>query len=337
MSEPEAWMTDVVTALERRIVRSPAQPDFLDVVERAHAIDPQIVPLEAIACADEIAAASLEREAGHEPDEAGDEVVDAWMHDVRAAVERRVDARRERELPPLRTSRTPRGVWWLTGVAMAVAATTLLVIGVGQAVRLAPATVDSPEQALHVNEAKGAASGTAEEVAPLPVETGRRAVAPEPVPSAPVVEAPVPAVDVVEAVVAPRQTTARSDRARDDARSRALADEAHAHWRAGRRAQAQQAFESIVAKAGRSRAAEMAYADLFTLASQGGDAEQQRRWWKEYLRRFPRGRFADDARAGLCRSGASSARGACWQRYLDDFPAGSFRGEARSVTEPGSR
>ncbi len=43
---------------------------------------------------------------------------------------------------------------------------------------------------------------------------------------------------------------------------------------------------------------------------------------------FPRGRYADDARAGLCRRAASDERDACWQQYLTDFPAGVHRPQA---------
>ena len=110
-----------------------------------------------------------------------------------------------------------------------------------------------------------------------------------------------------------------------------LAGEAQAHWRAGRRDEAQRLFARIVARGGRSRAAEMAFADLFTLAHQQGDAGAQRRWWRAYLRRFPKGRFADDARAGLCRGEARAEQGACWAEYLEDFPHGSFREEARAA------
>jgi len=42
---------------------------------------------------------------------------------------------------------------------------------------------------------------------------------------------------------------------------------------------------------------------------------------------FPEGRFADDARAGLCRRDASD-RPACWRAYLEAFPEGSYRAQA---------
>ena len=74
---------------------------------------------------------------------------------------------------------------------------------------------------------------------------------------------------------------------------------------------------------------EMAHADLFTLASQARDVGLLRKRWKAYLGRFGRGRFADDARAGLCRTAAAAQRDGCWAQYLEDFPKGSFRAEAQ--------
>lgn len=348
MSEREPWETDVVSALERRIAAHGARPDFLDVVERAHALGPVAVPEEALAQADALAIAAAEVEArGPADDEA---VVDAWLHDVRAAVERKVEERRERALEPLPAPPARRGLWWIVGAAVAAAA--LLVVGVGQVVRMVADPAEPAEQALHMNDGTGV-TGTADAVEPRrhEVVTPRRTSTderPEPV----VVPEPVEPVEAVaaeavetatsepaalaEAAAAPSRTSAmRGDRDRD--RFAALAEAAQAHWRAGRRAEAQRLFAKIVAEAGRARAAEMAYADLFTLASQSADVAAQRQWWKSYLRRFPRGRFADDARAGLCREAATGEQVTCWQAYLDDFPHGSFRGEARALLGKGPK
>lgn len=344
MNEREPWEIDVVSALERRIAAHGARPDFLDVVERAHALDPVAVPEEALARADALAA----EQAGAEAEERGpadeEAVVDAWLDDVRAAVDRRVEVRREHELPALQSPPARRGMWWIVGVAVAAAA--LIVVGVGQAVRMIPDPVEPAEQALHMNEG-GGVTGTADAVEPrrqevaTPRRTPDERIEPEPavVPEAPLLEpeasTPEAEASTPELSVKSRTSASRSDRDQD--RFTALAEAAQAHWRAGRRAEAQKLFAKIVAEAGRARAAEMAYADLFTLASQAGDAAAQRRWWKSYLRRFPRGRFADDARAGLCRGAAAGERAGCWQAYLDDFPHGSFRGEARALLGQGAR
>jgi hypothetical protein len=113
---------------------------------------------------------------------------------------------------------------------------------------------------------------------------------------------------------------------------RALAEEAHRLWRAGDRAGAEAKFERIVKLGGRSSAAELAYGDLFALARQLHDAGKQRARWRAYVKRFPKGRFADDARAGLCRAGGDAS---CWRDYLRDFPRGSYRSEAVSAAGQG--
>lgn len=337
--EREPWLLGVAEALERRIAHSGAQPDFLDVVERAHALDPAVVTEAMLEQADALAAAEAEPlERGPVREEAA---VDAWLHDVRAAVERRVEERREQELPRMPEARTRRGVWWIAGAAVAAAA--LLVLGLGRVVLDVGEPEEPPGQALHMNEGQGAGTGAAEaELRSHETAGSRRTAEGEAVEPVPEVE-PVPGVEPtpeVEPEPAEPETKARASASKKDRehdRFAALAEAAQAHWRAGRREEAQRLLAEIVADAGRSRAAELAYADLFTLASQAGDPAAQRRWWASYLRRFPRGRFADDARAGLCRGNGASERAACWQAYLEDFPSGSFRSEARAATGEGAR
>lgn len=63
----------------------------------------------------------------------------------------------------------------------------------------------------------------------------------------------------------------------------------------------------------------------------GGDGQVA--VWREYLAAFPAGRFADDARAGLCQRAPADARAACWREYLERHPAGSHRRQAEAVVQ----
>lgn len=77
----------------------------------------------------------------------------------------------------------------------------------------------------------------------------------------------------------------------------ALDREAQQRWRAGDLRGAADKFAEIVQRAPGSRAAEAAHGDLFALEHQlGGDPVGP---WRAYLRQFPRGRYADDARAAF--------------------------------------
>jgi hypothetical protein len=113
-----------------------------------------------------------------------------------------------------------------------------------------------------------------------------------------------------------------------DARLRRLDDEAEALLGAGDLAGADERYIEIVAIGGSRPAVEHAFADRFGVARTRRDAASQRRLWRAYLDRFPRGSFADDARAGLCRGDAGAERGACWSAYLEEFPDGAHRREA---------
>ncbi len=108
-----------------------------------------------------------------------------------------------------------------------------------------------------------------------------------------------------------------------------LADRADTQWKAGDLAGAQTTLRQLVRRAGRSDRAQMAYADLFTIAKQRGADAERRKLFRAYLRKFPKGRFSEDARAGLCRSGSDPTR--CWTKYLEQHPTGSYVSEAKEA------
>ncbi len=80
-------------------------------------------------------------------------------------------------------------------------------------------------------------------------------------------------------------------------------------WRAGDLDGAARIFVRMTQHGGDQRYVELAYGDLVSLAQQRGRPEQIHALWREYLERFPGGRFSTDARAAVC--GRSEAPSAC--------------------------
>lgn len=111
----------------------------------------------------------------------------------------------------------------------------------------------------------------------------------------------------------------------------ALDAEARAAWRSGELDRARRLFERLVSRGRSSERADVAYGDLFTLARRQGDDAALHRYWKRYVRRFPKGRYIDDAQAGLCRAAIGGARTRCWERYLKTRPRGTYLEDAQTA------
>jgi hypothetical protein len=313
---------DAELVRERRLVA----PDFAAVVAAARARDPEAVSEAAVREAGELA--PIVQLGGHHPSFAGDhryhgagelsdEQLDGWIADAREHAEADVAARRLAGVPPLRdasVSERPGRGW---AMVLAVAA---ILIGLAVAVpRLLDVFVDGSYR-----EAESTPN-QAEYVVPEAHPEGDLRLRPERAPIEPVLQHAIRHEEQQQAPEAPepRSKSPRSsgvEGKRD--RIAQLDAEAQARWAEGDLAGAEQRFREIIELAGRSRYADLAYGDLFTLARQRNDQATERSLWQEYLELFPSGRFADDARAGLCRRAAETEREACWREYLDDFPRG---------------
>lgn len=110
--------------------------------------------------------------------------------------------------------------------------------------------------------------------------------------------------------------------------------QAYAALQAGRLDEATALFGQIAKRGGRSEYAELAYGELFALARRHGGGDELEKLWRSYLKRFAKGRYADAARAGLCRRAPTDDEAACWADYLHDHPRGFARKEALRATEP---
>jgi hypothetical protein len=324
MSRSEDKLFEFCASVRRHIdARAQEQdmtPDFADVVARADA--PQWSARRLTSVPVETATAGLER-AANSPDERLRE----FLSGVREVVEQRAATHR-----PHGEFRVRKGLRWsIAGVALGVAAAAIVVV-VG-AVELVRSKQESVPEAAQMVVAPDRSQ---ENLLPQPSAPSIASIpAPATMPSdgdvevEPTLPETVATSDAAASSMRPARRLQDTAASRDDLRAkiRELDDRAQRAWRAGEVGRAEELFEEIVRLAVRDPFVELAWSDLFAIAhAHHGDAKRLTQW-KRYLRRFPRGRFADDARAGLCRIGHHDpAR--CWAQYLRDFPAGSFRAEA---------
>ncbi|MEM7152639.1 MAG: hypothetical protein AAF799_07345 [Myxococcota bacterium] len=316
-------------------------PPFAAVLNRARRLDPGLQTNQPVRPAPPSS-----------PDEAA--LVAAIAPFVEAArAEAEVDVYAQTQQPPPGLPRPGSRIarWAVVGGALAAAAAILLLVGLidvrnalrSEAQRDDNQAIDQANSDRRVLEAD--TEGTPDKPQLVRAPRARRApVTPAPLPpeEAIVPEEPVPLEEVAppEPEPTPEPTKTRRKRAteRKDRRVEALQRmdaEAQDRLHAGDIAGAEKAFRAIVRKGGRSSLAQLAYGDLFTLAHRRGDTAGQGTLWREYLRKFPRGRFADDARAGLCRQSTKSKRSGCWERYLDDFPTGAYHRQAERALSRG--
>ena len=329
----EAFVEDAREGIEREHERGGAAPDFLAMLEKARALDAAAVPDAWIEEAARLAPVIELREGRRLRQQHDDSGMDAIVADVRAAMTHEIGVELARRV---RSSDVAEAVPTRRTWALGLAAAALLIIGSAGlltaklaerggesrpleavAEHRAPA-VESELEARTVERDPAASESTDEDGNAGETDTAEDGIADE------------------SAEVSSGDAAAGSSRARASSQSvaerlAALDAEAHAAWKAGDLARARANFETIVAIGGRHRLADLAYGDLFTLARTAGDERREAQLWKAYLRRFPRGRFADDARAGLCRRASSTEQARCWARYLRDMPGGTYRGQAEQA------
>jgi hypothetical protein len=347
-------LVDAADAEARADLRTePAPPPFAAVVARAHRIDPSAVR------ADNVGAVARHRQdARLVEDPVVDPTIDAWVAAARAEAEADAHRHLSRPRPPLRV-RAPSAPrrWAIVGGGLLLAAVAVLALGLRPGM---PAERDDDEaktQALSAHERDdgpmpsaeiapsdrqpqaraSARRGTVREDAAIDVEaalpeldatTGNDPAASPAIVAPAVAEAPTTAEASrvssrpATRVRGPRASPSRSDRLRD------LDGQAQRLLASGRLDAADRTLAELVAVGGDDRLVEAAFGDRFAIAHREGAQARQRRLWAAYLQRFPRGRFADDARAGLCRAAADGASQQCWSAYARDFPRGTYRERA---------
>lgn len=243
--------------------------------------------------------------------------------DARSLLDAALDERRLASIPAVQLPRK-RGRW-----TWAAAAAIVLIAGVAGATSLVRSYSSDQAATDH--------TGFEAEDRAVPDDNGGRTQTNAPVTHEATVKHPDPEerpTVVVEdsaseppppAAPSPAQKTKADDL---DAKLARLDAEAQDLWRKRDLAGAEKKFRTIVRLGGRSEYAQQAYGELFAIAHQTHGPAEQEKLWRAYLRRFPRGRYADSASAGLCRGEPKSNKKVCWTRYLDQHPRGAARREA---------
>ncbi|MCA9697230.1 MAG: hypothetical protein KC431_06880, partial [Myxococcales bacterium] len=290
-------------------VRRFVGPDFAAVVALAHERDPDAVPAQAIADVEGLAPV-VEFKAHSASNRfdgdalLADDLLDALVAEARADAENDVAARRLAGIPAMRRAEpSEAGKRWL-GPVLALAAVIVAALVLGP--RLFEALVDGarvdaePRDAAEYIERGEDGEGRAQESSPrferaaLEHDTAMLA----PVDSAPRGEHVVGDDAKSDASKTPAIRTSTKREGDKGDQISTLDAEAQELWAQGDLIGAEARFRKIIELAGKSRHADLAYGDLFTLARQRGDDQAQQDLWREYVARFPKGRFADDARAG---------------------------------------
>jgi len=348
----DTFLSEAVEAVEQELSADSGYPDFAAVVSLARELDPSRVSAEQVAEVSDYAPVVPLAGQRRRRSTGNDLAMAAFVAEVRASVDvdvaeafaARAAGGTSGAAVPLATPAaneraTPR--LWATVLAVAAA---LVVVGGGvvSAVGLTEDAVENRSEAALHGEGDAAGDGAVEhhEEAVRPAPNASPLV-PEPTPRAPeptplaeddgsaqpasVVSAKAPSGRRPGRRPAPRKSLAELDAAARQA------------WRAGDRDEAKRLFKLVVARGGTGQLAQMAYGDLMALARQQGARGTEASLWRAYLRRFPKGVFAEDARAGLCRRTSDDKSTTCWQQYLDDFPKGSHAKAARRVLTTASK
>lgn len=322
----EGFLDDVREGIGARAARGGSARSFADVMARAHRLDPAITPEAAVREAARYApvvmlerVARLRREpSAHEASR--DETTGHHdTHDDTHDDTRTADSDRPANATPSTSASAShasrRGAsFWLVGL-LGLAATLLLGIGIGGAVREASrASAPLSGHALRLAEEGGGAGVARTASGDGPAPRGRSGSVEDaevlPPPAAPAM-ACMPAGEPAVQVGGPSESASGAGvivhGPGPEPEYLRLDRRAEAAWRRGDRRQARALLDALTRSSAPRKLVEAAYGDLSLLARQDDDRGELERLWRRYLARFPRGVFADDARADLCGS-AETAR-----------------------------
>lgn len=114
----------------------------------------------------------------------------------------------------------------------------------------------------------------------------------------------------------------------------ALMHKAHRLWKSGNAKAAQRLLRKVAYRSSNEALAQDAFADLFSIGREFGGRAILVKEWNRYLKRYPKGRFAQDAMAGRCLSSdANDKSSQCWKLYLKRFPKGRYARKAKRALD----
>lgn len=235
------------------------------------------------------------------------------------------------ELPATRRRLAP-----IVGTLLAVAAVAALAW-----VRFAPSTATGQEQGSTLEQAANVAEQTLSERGEAWLSRPEKQAAKSPrtqsnkAERVPHPTEPPPGPQLEEEPEQPQQASPESEQQTPEAKPKkkaapkltlderiaALDERAQKRWAEGDLAGANKDFETIVRIGGKRRAVQLAFGDLFSVARQRKIDPSP--YWRRYLQKFPKGRYAEDAKVGLCKKAKGTAADRCWDEYRSAFPKGS--------------
>lgn len=311
MSGLDVFSSALAERVNRSIAEHPMDADVLDVVDRALALDAEAVPAGLRASIPEPIHDAAQEDIARD--------LELFTQAYAAKAERAVDERRMSPIPSPPNTPSPRR-WWPIAVVggLLAAAAAVVVFQFGGLSTAARDDRAGGVEASHV-QAENTDTEAFEGRVPAPANASSQVPTPE-------LEAPPEPEPEPEAEPEPEPEPA----VRKDPKISldGLEARAHARWNAGQLAGAEEDLRAIIRRSGRTRRAELAYGDLFAVAFQRNGERARTRVWKQYLRKFPKGRFADDVEAGLCRRARVERGSSCWKTYLQHHPEGAHRSEA---------
>jgi len=325
-----ALLDDAAVELER--VATGSQPDFADMVARAQRLEPTRARPELVAEARRLD--TLRGDQLEHVGRIGD--LEALLASAKVELSLIGEACERGGVPPLRAGVPVRSGgardhvhvrFW--AIALGLAAVLALALSLGWGLRARTMDPAAPREYSGANKIAGGDEWSSARIddTPAPSVLPRsRVPAPAPLEVVIVKEAPVPVLP----------STPRKPSVSTTDRLIALDRDARTAWKRGDLQAAEAGLAAIVQRGGRRSLVDLAYGDLFEIARQRRDRAREAQLWQQYLRRFPDGRFADEARAGLCRRATGAQASACWQRYLDERPHGTYRDHARAALRSGA-